>query len=222
LALSLLCIASATSWGQQPNPPPLIDGKTASDIAHKLNYGNDSEQAEAIQELANAIMSRLGQHGNTYDDCILQHVPSAPNTAAVYAVERACIRESSIDIPSGVALSNVIAYAGRYNNGSGTLGSNGLVISFVNSTKFDITGLLVIIRNKSTGQVTQYRVPQNDSGFIDAPGVMLAAPPEPAFASIIKASTSRRVFVQIDEPVTTDFFKESEYGVIPAKGIPTD
>jgi hypothetical protein len=36
---------------------------------------------------------------NPYDDCILQHMGTAQNKDAVYAIERACISKTSAPIP---------------------------------------------------------------------------------------------------------------------------
>src|SRR5580704_11295989 len=86
--------------------------------------------------------------GNPYDDCILQHMGPAQNQAAVYAIERACIAKTSIAISRDeVANFEVAANAsvGTFNTGFSL--ENGLLIELKNTTKFNITEVVVTVHN---------------------------------------------------------------------------
>jgi hypothetical protein len=61
---------------------------------------------------------------NPYDDCILQHMGTAQNKAAVDAIERACIAKTSIAIPREEVANfegGMNAHVGNFNTGFGSL-----------------------------------------------------------------------------------------------------
>jgi hypothetical protein len=58
---------------------------------------------------------------NPYDDCILEHMSTAQNEAAAYAIERACISKTSVPITTtpAVLATEGKAWADYFNTGFG-------------------------------------------------------------------------------------------------------
>jgi hypothetical protein len=96
--------------------------------------------------------------GNPYADCILQHMGTAQNDAGVAAIERACIDNTSIAIPPDDTFAGDLnANVGNFNIGYGGAVEYGLLVTLKNTTNFDITQVVVTIRNKDTQQITVSR-----------------------------------------------------------------
>ena len=76
---------------------------------------------------------------NPYDDCILEHMDTAPNETAAYAIERACVSKTSVPIATtpDVLSTEGKARADHFNTGFGY--SYGLLVMINNSTIFNIT-----------------------------------------------------------------------------------
>jgi hypothetical protein len=158
---------------------------------------------------------------NSYDDCILQHMGTAQNEAAVNAIERACIDKTSIAIPPDDFKGGIDADLGNFNTGSGTL-EYGLLVTLKNTTNFNITEVVVIIRDKATNAATQYPVRDFDAPL--PPGHLLTKLAEPAYRQIIRPGDTRKFFVRINEGKDNPsaFSKHFTWGVMPTKGIPTN
>jgi hypothetical protein len=157
---------------------------------------------------------------NPYDDCILQHMGTAQNQAAVYAIERACINKTSMPIPPDDNFAGgLTAAVGNFNTGFGAL-EYGIVVTLKNTTNFNITEVVVTIHNKHSHEIARYPVTAFNEPL--APGALLTGLGEPALTQIIKPGEIRRFFVHINEAAATpsDFGNEFAWGVMPTKGIP--
>ena len=160
---------------------------------------------------------------NPYDDCILQHMGTAQNQAAVYAIERACIDKSSVPIPPDDNFGGGLnANVGEFNTGGIGGPEHGLVVTMKNSTNYNITEVIIVITDKTTHEVTRYPV----SAFTEPlpPGMLLSGLGEPALTQIIKPGATQRFFVRINEAAgkPSDFGNKFARGVLPTKGIPTN
>jgi hypothetical protein len=83
---------------------------------------------------------------NPYDDCILQHMGTAQNETAVNAIERACIDKTSTAIPPDENFAGGLGgELGKFNTGSGASVEYGLLVTFKNTTNFNITEVMVTI-----------------------------------------------------------------------------
>jgi hypothetical protein len=161
--------------------------------------------------------------GNPYDDCILQHMGTAQDKAAVNAIERACIAKTSIAIaPNDTFPGGLNANLGKFNTGSGVAENYGLLVTIKNTTNYNVTEVVVGIKNKGTQENTRYPVDDFQEPF--PPGAILTGLAEPALAKIIKPGETRRFFVHIDEAAATpsEFEKKFTRGVMPTKGIPAN
>jgi hypothetical protein len=162
---------------------------------------------------------------NPYDDCILQHMGTAQNEAAVNAIERACIAKTSIAIPReevGNFESGTNASVGQFNTGYGSL-EYGLLVELKNTTKFNITEVVVTVRNKDTNKVTEYPVDTFDAPL--PPGALLSKLAEPAYRQIIQSGKTWSFFVratEVTKSTVVDFGKKFSWGVTPTKGIPIE
>jgi hypothetical protein len=159
--------------------------------------------------------------GSPYDDCILQHMGTAQNQAAVHAIERACIAKTSIGIAEGTDL--VRATVGKFKMGFSF--QNGLLVELKNTTQFHITELIVTVQNKDTNKITEYPV---DSFIMPTdlpPGYVITGLPETiAFMQIIPSGKTRTFFVHVTEVTDkfADFPKKFSWGIILTKGIPAN
>jgi hypothetical protein len=158
---------------------------------------------------------------NPYDDCILQHIGTAQNKAAVDAIERACIAKTAIAIPRE-EVSNfeggINARVGQFNAGFGSL-EYGLLVEFKNTTKYNITEVVVTVQNKDTNKTAEYLVDAFNSPL--PPGAVLTELAEPAYRQIIPSGKTWSFFVHINEVASDgDFGKKFTWGVTPTKGIP--
>jgi hypothetical protein len=160
---------------------------------------------------------------NPYDDCILQHMPTAQNDAAVRAIERACIDKTSVPIPADNHFAGGLsAGLGRYNTGDGVADNYGLLVTMKNTTDYNVTQVVVDIGNKETHEITPYPV---DAFSEPLPlGSVLTGLGEPALLQIIKPGETRRFFVHIGEASArpSDFEKKFWWGVMPSRGIPVN
>jgi hypothetical protein len=173
----------------------------------------------ALAAACASLLRTLPALANPYDDCILQHMGTAQNKAAVHAIERACIGKTSIPIPPDDNFAGGIAAAvGNFNTGSGAP-EYGLLVTLKNTTNLNVTEVVIAIRNKDTKKAEEYPVHEFDESL--PPGVMLTKLAEPAYRQIIKAGETRKFFVRIiearDNP--SEFPKRFTWGVVPTKGI---
>jgi hypothetical protein len=160
---------------------------------------------------------------NPYDDCVLQHVGSAQNQTAVYAIERACINKTSVPMSltdSGTILDSSRAWAGSFNMGSGYL-QPGMVFEITNDTHFDITQVKIYVVKIGGGiqhiyKISNFRAPLRTGTFLSGLG-------EPGLTQVIKSGDSRQFVVEIPyaDNKNGNFFKEYSWSVIPSEGIPT-
>jgi hypothetical protein len=158
---------------------------------------------------------------NPYDDCILEHMSTAQNEAAAYAIERACISKTSVPITTtpDVVATEGKAWADYFNTGFGY--SYGLQVTIKNVTTFNITELVVVVQDRKTGKANEYlldqfRAPLSGAGIITKVG-------EPALVSIIPSGKTRSFFVpatEVTEDTVKDFFKRLTWDLRLSKGIP--
>jgi hypothetical protein len=160
---------------------------------------------------------------NPYDDCILQHMGTAQNNAAVNAIERACISKTSVAVlqEETEMFEGETASVGRYNMGQGSL-EYGLLVELRNTTKFNITEVIVTVRNTHTNKISEYPVDAFNSPL--PPGAILSGLGDAALIQIIPSGKTRQFFVSITEGADkpADFGKHFSWGVVPSKGIPTN
>ena len=155
-----------------------------------------------------------------FDECILQHMGTARDQAAVYSIERACISKTSVAIPYDPDFEGALsANVGSFNTGSGASINYGLVITLKNTTKFNITSLKVIIRDKLTKKDSEYFVEEFSGPF--PPGFIITGLGEPSRLQIIKIGETRDFFVHIGEFVRTpaEFGKKFDWAVMPMRDI---
>jgi hypothetical protein len=159
---------------------------------------------------------------NPYDDCILQHMGTAQNKDAAYAIERACISKTSVVIPleevrnfEGGIRGNV----GQFNVGSG-YPEYGLLIEFKNTTKYDITENIITVINNENNKFTEYPVDRLSS--VLPPGTWITGLGDPALGQIIPSGKTVTFFVHINEVASSDgdFWKKFSWSARPTKGIP--
>jgi hypothetical protein len=153
---------------------------------------------------------------NPYDDCILQHMPTAQNDAAVRAIEMACINKTSVEIPWAQSeVSDTSAKIGMYNTGWGPVAPNvyGLVVTMKNTTTYYVTRVIMWVYS-SDAHISRYDVDSFDEPL--PPGVWNSGPGEPSFRQIIKPGETRRFVV----PITERALKE--YDLYLSRGIPGD
>lgn len=167
------------------------------------------------------LMLSVPAVANPYDDCVLEHMVTAQNQAAAYAIERACISKTSVPIPPTDDFAGGLgADLGDFNTGNPFQLEYGLAVTLKNTTGFNITEVVVRIRNKNTGEITRYPVSAFSGPLL--PGAMLTELGEPGLLQIIKPGETRRFFVHIEEraAASSDFEKAFAWGVTPTKGIP--
>ena len=158
---------------------------------------------------------------NPYDDCTLEHMSTAQNEAAAYAVERACISKTSVPITT---TPDVLAREGKagsdyFNTGFGY--SYGLLVTIKNATTFNITELVVVVQDQKTSKeneyvIDQFREPLSGPGYYKTLG-------EPALVNIIPSGKTRSFFVQATEvtaDTVKDVFKRFTWDLRLSKGIP--
>jgi hypothetical protein len=93
---------------------------------------------------------------NPYDDCILQHMGTAQNQTAVYAIERACIDKTSVPIaPDDNFAGGLNANVGEFNTGDIGGPEHGLVVTMKNTTNYNVTEVIITIINKTTHELTR-------------------------------------------------------------------
>ena len=158
---------------------------------------------------------------NPYDDCILQHMGTAQNQTAVYAIERACIDKTSVPIPPDDNFAGGLnANVGEFNTGDIGGPEHGLVVTMKNTTNYNVTEVIITIINKTTHELTRYPVAAFNEPL--PPGMLLSGLGEPALTQIIKPGATRRFFARINEAAAkpSDFGSKFAWGVLPTKGIP--
>jgi hypothetical protein len=187
------------------------------DIGNKGKNPMTNKIAIASAASASLILA-VPALANPYDDCILQHMGTAQNEAAVNAIESACIAKTSVAIPPDDFRGGIDADLGNFNTGSGTL-EYGLVVTLKNTTNFNITEVVVIVRDKTTKAATQYPVHDFDAPL--PPGAWLTKLAKPANRQIIKAGDTRKFFARINEGKNnpSSFTQHFTWGVVPKKGI---
>jgi Rap1a immunity proteins len=158
-----------------------------------------------------------------YDDCILEHMGTAQNESAAYAIQRACISKASIGLtpistPSDL---DATAWAGSFNVINSW--NYGLLVRIKNSTSFNITELVVEVSDRKTNKTNEYVI---DSFDEPAPtGVIITKLGEPAYRNMIPVGKTRSFFVpasEVTKETTNDFFKRFTWNLRLSKGIPTE
>ena len=126
-------------------------------------------------------------------------------------------------MPISTSPIGVNASAGKFRIGE-LQGDYGLLVTLRNGTNYDITEVLLVLTNKANEQpVNSYRV----RGFHDmlSDGVWLAEAPDPVVVGIIKADSTRRFFVPVDEVAEyaanfSSFWNRFGWYAIGTKAIP--
>ncbi|MGF6875085.1 hypothetical protein [Paraburkholderia sp. MM5477-R1] len=156
---------------------------------------------------------------NPYDDCILQNMKGAKTKEMVFAIERACIGKTSVDIPDKVStLRQVNAFSGNYNTGYGDKGTK-FLIKLENTLPYDITEIKLYFINKKAPSIKSYVVDVFNEPLPQ--GAIVVELGEPGLAQIIKANQSRAFVVNVSDLAGLDHFNENYDWVIYAtKGIP--
>jgi hypothetical protein len=160
---------------------------------------------------------------NPYDDCILQHMGTAQNQAAVYAIERACIDKSSVPIPPDDNFGGGLnANVGEFNTGRHWWARAWTCRDDEKHHQ------LQYYRGNNRYYRQDYSRSYSISRFCIhrtiTPGMLLSALGEPALTQIIKPGATQRFFVRINEAAgkPSDFGNKFAWGVLPTKGIPTN
>jgi hypothetical protein len=125
-----------------------------------------------VAAIVTLVASAATGHANPYDDCVLEHMGTAQNEAAVHSIQRACISKSSIVITrifDPTADLDAKAWPGNYNTGYGW--KYGLLVRIKNLSTFNITELVVVVGDQKTNKTNEYVVsdfgePLNGPGFI--------------------------------------------------------
>jgi hypothetical protein len=165
-------------------------------------------------------------HANPYDDCILEHMGTAQNEAAAHSIQRACISKSSISITrtfDPTADLNAMAWPGNYNTGYIDGWKYGLLVRIKNLSTFNITELVVIVRDQKTNKTNEYVVSDFDEP-LNGPG-LISKEAEPAYRNIIPVGKTRAFLVpatEVTEDAINDFFKRFTWNLRLSKGIPSE
>jgi hypothetical protein len=184
-------------------------------------------------------------YANPYDDCVLEHLPSAQSEAATFAIERACISKTSIplnitDVPadlyakeartiddmkaraSGLAYLHGMAWVAHFLSPDRLNLIYGLLVEIKNSTSFAITELVVTVEDRKTEKTTNEYVISDFDTSLDGPGY-ISKLADPAQRNIIPVGAARKFFVQaseVTEATADDFSKKFYWHVRLSKGIP--
>jgi len=190
-------------------------------LAERLMFALDARSRSRAAVVASCalLLLTVPALANPYDDCILQHMGTAQNEAAVHAIERACIGKTSVPIPPDDNFAGGIAAAvGNFSTGSGAP-EYGLLVTLKNTTKLNITEVVTVIRNTDTKKAEEYPVHEFDEPL--PPGAMRTKLAEPAYRQIIRTGATRKFFVRITEARDnpSEFPKRFTWGVVPTKGI---
>ena len=89
-------------------------------------------------------------------------------------------------------LGGLNATVGQFNMGWGRP-AFGLLVEFKNTTTFDVTEVVVTVRNKDTGKITEYPVTAFSGPL--PPGAIITGLPEPAFNQIIRSGKTISFFL---------------------------
>lgn len=159
---------------------------------------------------------------NTYDDCILAHMAGAQNQTAAYAIEKACIKSSSVSInsfdPGEVFGTHGWASAGSFNLGY-IEQRVGLRITLTNDTSYDVTEVVLIITDRKTNKERYYWSTEFRSTLPQ--GFVQTGPADPALSGVLKSRSTNTFFVEVaDIGDFNSFHKNYTWAVAASKGIP--